>query len=151
MRSKSKPHGKHKRLGARSGILRKRVHRGMGKLRRTNREAREFVAVHHRRLAQFRARKMGQKRIQKARRNRRGKNGTGSRHPESLRVSCKTRSRIGKPHKNYPHRKRYFLLRDAAKASANAPNIAAQTEGSGTAAYPYSEKCDTTKERYSPS
>lgn len=34
---------------------------------------------------------MGQKRIQKARRNRRGKNGAGSRHSESLRVSCKAR------------------------------------------------------------
>lgn len=64
----------------------------MGKVRRANRQAREFVAVHHRRLAQFRARKMGQKRIQKARRNRRGKNGAGSRHAESLRVSCKARS-----------------------------------------------------------
>lgn len=64
----------------------------MGKVRRADRKARKFVAVHHRRLAQFRAGKMGQKRIQKARRNRRGKNGTGSRHAESLRVSCKTRS-----------------------------------------------------------
>ena len=68
----------------------------MGKVRRADREAREFVAVHRRRLAQFRARKMGQKRIQKARGNRRGKNGTGSRHAESLRLPCKARP-IRKP------------------------------------------------------
>ena len=68
----------------------------MGKVRRADRQAREFVAVHHRRLAQFRARKMGQKRIQKARGNRRGKNGTGSRHAESLRLPCKARP-IRKP------------------------------------------------------
>ena len=64
----------------------------MGKVRRADRKTREFVAVHNRRLAQFWARKMGQKRIQKARGNRRGKNGTGSRHAESLRLPCEARS-----------------------------------------------------------
>ena len=68
----------------------------MGKVRRADWKARKFVAVHHRRLAQFRAGKMGEKRIQKARRNRRGKNGAGSRHAESLRLSCKARP-IRKP------------------------------------------------------